>query len=307
MSNPCQGDTNWIPGTSGWREGVTTLPLTCLVPVPGCFLGSEPATCPLATLAGRKFTPAATFATGRKSSAGPETPPLTLLVPRDPVPYPCPTTNYPGSNWWTFAQAGGHQHHLNCEHRAGSTHAQCNTDTARDEEPRQTRAGAAAAKQATRRAHADDDDPRPELEGWTEFGKNEKSDSTTSRNPMFPSLCGLRLQAPSTPFIPSSRSRLLFAKASTPTSVVAAATDAGTLRQLRLIYLIHFNDPLAFTSRHRDCLGSKKRTRPFLAENSISKFRIHEKWPHRTLQSHVGQQHQPEKTRQDWRQRPWKK
>ena len=57
MSNPYPGDTNWIPGTSGWREGVTTLPLTCLVPVPGCFLGSEPATCPRTPPAGRTFTP----------------------------------------------------------------------------------------------------------------------------------------------------------------------------------------------------------------------------------------------------------
>ena len=47
MSNPYPGDTNWTPGTSGWREGVTTPPLPCLVPVPGCLLGSEPATCPI--------------------------------------------------------------------------------------------------------------------------------------------------------------------------------------------------------------------------------------------------------------------
>ena len=33
MSNPYPGDTNWIPGTSGWREGVTAPSLTHLVPV----------------------------------------------------------------------------------------------------------------------------------------------------------------------------------------------------------------------------------------------------------------------------------
>ena len=81
MSNPHPGDTSWIPGTSGWRESVN---LTCLVPVPCCLLGSEPATCPRTTPAGRKITPASTSETGRKSSAGPEPPPLTLLVPVGP-------------------------------------------------------------------------------------------------------------------------------------------------------------------------------------------------------------------------------
>ena len=80
MSNPCPGDTNWIPGTSGWREGVSTPPLNSLVPVPGCLTGSEPATCSRTPPAGRKLTPAATSATGRKSSAGPETPPLVPLL-----------------------------------------------------------------------------------------------------------------------------------------------------------------------------------------------------------------------------------
>ena len=84
MSNPYPGDTPWIPRTSGWREGVTTLPLTCLVPVPGCLPGSEPATCPRTRPAGRKFTPASTSETGRKSSAGPETPPLVHLLPVGP-------------------------------------------------------------------------------------------------------------------------------------------------------------------------------------------------------------------------------
>ena len=69
MSNPYLGDTNWIPGTSGWREGVSTPTMCCLVPVPGCLLGSEPATCPRTPLSGRKFTPASTSETGRKSSA----------------------------------------------------------------------------------------------------------------------------------------------------------------------------------------------------------------------------------------------
>ena len=80
MSNPSPGDTNWIPGTSGWREGVTAPSLTCLVPVPGCLLGSEPATCLRTPPASRKFTPASTSETGRKSSAGPETPPLEPLL-----------------------------------------------------------------------------------------------------------------------------------------------------------------------------------------------------------------------------------
>ena len=73
---PAPGDTNRESGTSGWREGVTTLPLFVLVPVPGCLPGSEPATCPRTRPAGRKFTPASTSGTGRKSSARPETPPL---------------------------------------------------------------------------------------------------------------------------------------------------------------------------------------------------------------------------------------
>ena len=59
--------------------------LTCLVPVPGCLLGSKPATCPRTPPAGRKFTPASTSETGRKSSAGPETPPLELLLPVGPL------------------------------------------------------------------------------------------------------------------------------------------------------------------------------------------------------------------------------
>ena len=84
MSNPRPGDTSWIPGTSGWREGVTTPSLTRLVPVPGCLLGSEPATCPRTPPAGRKFTPASTSETGRKSSAGLETPPLVHLLPVGP-------------------------------------------------------------------------------------------------------------------------------------------------------------------------------------------------------------------------------
>ena len=86
MSNPYPGDTNCIPGTSGWREGVTAHSLTRLGPVPGCLLGMEPATCPRTTPAGRKFTPASTSVTGSKSSAGLETPPLTLFVPVGPYP-----------------------------------------------------------------------------------------------------------------------------------------------------------------------------------------------------------------------------
>ena len=58
MSNPYPGDTNWIPGNSGWREGVTAPPLPGLVPVPGCLLGSEPATCLRTPPASRRFTPA---------------------------------------------------------------------------------------------------------------------------------------------------------------------------------------------------------------------------------------------------------
>ena len=81
MPNPRPGDANWVPRTSGWREGVTAPSLTRLVPVPGCLLGSEPATCPRTPPAGRKFTPASTSETGRISSAGPETPPLVLLLP----------------------------------------------------------------------------------------------------------------------------------------------------------------------------------------------------------------------------------
>ena len=80
MSNPRPGDTNRIPGTSGWREGVTAPSLTHQVPVPGCLLGIEPATCSRTPPAGRRLTPASTSETGRKSSARPETPPLTLFV-----------------------------------------------------------------------------------------------------------------------------------------------------------------------------------------------------------------------------------
>ena len=87
MPNPHPGDTNWIPGTSGWREGVTTLPLSCLVPAPGSILGSEPATCPRTPPAGRNFTPASISETGRKSSAGLETPALELLLPVGPLTY----------------------------------------------------------------------------------------------------------------------------------------------------------------------------------------------------------------------------
>ena len=77
---PGPGDTSKESGTSGWREGASTLPLPVLVPKPGCLPGSEPATCPHTRPAGRKFTPASTSGTGRKSSAGPETPPLVHLL-----------------------------------------------------------------------------------------------------------------------------------------------------------------------------------------------------------------------------------
>ena len=104
---PGPGDTDRESGTSGWREGMTTLPLLDLVPVPGCFLGSEPATCLRTQPASRKFTPASTSGTGRKSSAGPEPPPLELLLPWDPGYTP------PDCNWWICTQATNHQHSLN--------------------------------------------------------------------------------------------------------------------------------------------------------------------------------------------------
>ena len=63
---------------------MTAPPLILLVPEPGCLPGSEPATCPRTLPADRKFTPASTSETGRKSSAGPETPPLTLFLPVGP-------------------------------------------------------------------------------------------------------------------------------------------------------------------------------------------------------------------------------
>ena len=63
---------------------MTAPPLILLVPEPGCLPGSEPATCPRTLPAGRKFTPASTSETGRKSWAGPETPPLTLFLPVGP-------------------------------------------------------------------------------------------------------------------------------------------------------------------------------------------------------------------------------
>ena len=85
MSNPYPGDTNWIPGTSGWREGVTAPLLTCLVPVPGCLLGSEPATCPRIPAGRAKIYPLPPpLRQDANSSAGPETPPLTLFVPVGP-------------------------------------------------------------------------------------------------------------------------------------------------------------------------------------------------------------------------------
>ena len=84
MPNPRPGDANRVSGTSGWIEGVSAPPLCLLVPVPGCFLGSEPATCLRTPPAGREFTPASTSETGRKSPAGPETLLLTLFVPVGP-------------------------------------------------------------------------------------------------------------------------------------------------------------------------------------------------------------------------------
>ena len=35
--NPRPGDTNWVSGTSGWREGVTAPSLALLVSAPGCL------------------------------------------------------------------------------------------------------------------------------------------------------------------------------------------------------------------------------------------------------------------------------
>ena len=80
MRNPYPGDTYWVSGTSGWREGVTAPSLCLLVSVPGCQPRSEPATCSRTLPAGRKFTPASTSETGSNSSASRETPPLTLFV-----------------------------------------------------------------------------------------------------------------------------------------------------------------------------------------------------------------------------------
>ena len=82
---PGRGDRNRESGTSGWIEGVTTPPPPSLVPVPGCQPGSEPATCPRTPPAGRQNLPLPPPLTGRKSSAGPETPPLVLILPWDPV------------------------------------------------------------------------------------------------------------------------------------------------------------------------------------------------------------------------------
>ena len=93
MSNPYPGDTNWIPGTSGWREGVTAPLLTLLVPVPGCPQGSEPATCPRTPPAGRKFTTAPTSETGCISSA----------FRKPHLWYPMGPYTLPSCNWWTSA------------------------------------------------------------------------------------------------------------------------------------------------------------------------------------------------------------
>ena len=66
MPNPRPSDTNWVSGTSRWREGVTApLPasVTLLVPMSGCLPGSGPATCLRTPPACRKFTPASTSKT----------------------------------------------------------------------------------------------------------------------------------------------------------------------------------------------------------------------------------------------------
>ena len=167
---PRPGDVNRVSGTSGWREGVTAPPLTCLVPVPGCLLRSEPAYCSRTPPAGRKFTPAPTSETGpsetgRKSSAGPETPPLVLLLPVGPCTLPVSDHGL---------------EHASC--RIEVCTCATTADTAGSEEPRQTRADAVAAERATRRAHADDNDPRLD-----EF-KDGTSDSDNREDPMIPSL-----------------------------------------------------------------------------------------------------------------------
>ena len=71
----------------------------CLVASQEVNLQPVPGTKP----AGRKFTPASTSETGRKSSAGLETPPLTLLVPVEPLyPNRVRPRIAQDSNWWNL-------------------------------------------------------------------------------------------------------------------------------------------------------------------------------------------------------------
>ena len=83
---------------------MTTLPLLVLVPVPGCLPGSEPTTYLRTPPADRKFTPASTSETRRKSSV--ET--GTLYPNRVRPRIVQAVTGGP-------AQARGHQCHLNHE------------------------------------------------------------------------------------------------------------------------------------------------------------------------------------------------
>ena len=78
MSNPRPSDTNRVPRTSRWREGVTAPPLTL-----GAFREVDLQPAPVHRQPAENL-PASTSETGRKSSAGLETPPFTLLVPAGP-------------------------------------------------------------------------------------------------------------------------------------------------------------------------------------------------------------------------------
>ena len=169
MRGPYPGDTYWVSGTSGWRGRCDHTSLALLVPVPGCLLGSEPATCPRTQPAGRKFTPASTSETGSNSPAGPETPPLTLFVPVGPCMLPV-------------------SDHELCAFKACmdvTVRRACTapaTQEASGQEDEEAVADGAAAVAGT--THATSMDEFDELMGMD----NDDPETITSRNSMIPSL-----------------------------------------------------------------------------------------------------------------------
>ena len=142
MEGRCDCTSPYLPGPGKW---------TCNLPP---YTAGQP-----------KIYPASTSETGHNSSAGLGAPPLVLLLPVGPLTLP--VSDHELSRQWLVDLCTGKRPPLppNCEHRAGSTHAHVQQQQTRQKMTQgkhEQRQKAQAARD--KRAHADVDDPRHELE-----------------------------------------------------------------------------------------------------------------------------------------------